>query len=245
MSLRVDPKLGVSHASGVGTSATREVEVRRTPVSKTELRGAIKRALTRVEGKEPSDKFVDVLTAQASLETASGDRMYNYNFGGIKGHSPAGNTAVARTKEVINGREIEIRDGFRAYNSIDEGAVDYVKVMKSRFSGALSPAERGDVAGFAHALKSAGYYTAAESDYAKGLASQMGIKLSPEKTAAHRDSAYASLDATTFGTRDLGSLSTTGLARVEDSLDASRFGSLLSPSMTSGHHRASDDEDDS
>lgn len=146
-----------------------EVEVQRTSVSRADLRGAIGRAHQKLTGHAPSPALLDVLTAHASLETGSGAQMYNFNFGGIKGRSPSGETARMRTREVIDGREIEVRDGFRSYRSLDEGAVDYVRLMRDRFGGAVARAEAGDLDGFAHALKQARYYTADESKYASAL----------------------------------------------------------------------------
>jgi hypothetical protein len=153
------------------------VEAQRTPVSRTELRGAIERAYQKLTGNAPTRAFLDTLTAHASLETGSGAQMYNYNFGGIKGRSPTGETAVCRTKEVYSGNEVEVRDGFRAYRSLDDGAVDYLRLMQGRFGGAISNAESGDLAGFAHALKKAGYYTADESKYARALESLAGSRV--------------------------------------------------------------------
>lgn len=159
----------------IAAITTRSVEPERTPVSRADLRAAISRAYKTVTGKVASAKVLDTLTAHASLETGSGGSMYNFNFGGIKGSSPTGETAKTRTKEVIDGKEIEIRDGFRAYHSLDEGAIDYVKLMKGRFGGAVSRAESGDLDGFAHALKQANYYTADETKYASALHSLSGI----------------------------------------------------------------------
>lgn len=155
-----------------------EVEPQRTQVSRADLRGAIGRAHQKLTGHAASPAFLDVLTAHASLETGSGTQMYNYNFGGIKGAGPTGETARCRTKEVLNGHEVEVRDGFRAYRSLDEGAVDYVRLMRERFGAAALHAARGDVDGFAHALKQARYYTADESKYASALRGLAG------KTAA-------------------------------------------------------------
>lgn len=151
------------------SSTTRYVEPTRTPVARADLRAAIGRAYHKLTGKAPSGSLLDTLTAHASLETGSGSQMYNYNFGGIKGRSPTGETARCRTKEVENGREIEIRDGFRAYRTLDDGALDYVRLMRDRFGGAVSRAEAGDLDGFAHALKKAAYYTADETKYAAAL----------------------------------------------------------------------------
>lgn len=153
----------------IDRSRTTEVEVQRTSVTRSDLRSAIGRAHQKLTGRAPSPALLDVLTAHASLETGSGAQMYNFNFGGIKGASPSGETARMRTKEVIGGREIEIRDGFRSYRSLDEGALDYVRLMRDRFGTAVARAESGDVDGFAHALKQAHYYTADESKYASAL----------------------------------------------------------------------------
>lgn len=153
-----------------------EVEPKLTPASRGDLRDAIARAHQTVTGKPATRELLDTLTAQASLETGSGAKMYNYNFGGIKGTSPTGETAVCRTKEVIDGKEIEIRDGFRAYRNIDDGAADYVRLMRGRFGAAVSQAEAGNIDGFAHALKKAHYYTADETKYAAALKNLSGVQ---------------------------------------------------------------------
>ena len=165
--MRVAPSMTTSPIVDRGRAT--EVDVQRTSVSRADLRGAIGRAHQKITGSAPSPALLDVLTAHASLETGSGAKMYNFNFGGIKGASPSGETARMRTKEVIGGHEIEIRDGFRSYRTLDEGALDYVRLMRNRFGAAVARAEAGDIDGFAHALKQAHYYTADESKYASAL----------------------------------------------------------------------------
>ena len=250
-------KVGTQQSLASAPHATREVEPKRTPVTRVDISNAIRRALEHANGERPPEQLVETLTAHASLETASGDKMFNFNFAGIKGHSPTGMTAVMKTHEVLGGREVVIRDGFRAYANIDEGARDYVRTMKAQFSGALGPAARGDVQSFASALKRAGYYTAAEADYARGLTTLMGApsgssssSLSPARTFA--TSSTPALSAA-VASRDFG-LSSASLARVSDSLDAERwlggppssFSSASSSSSASSRVlSASDDEDDS
>jgi hypothetical protein len=173
--------------------------------------------------------------------------MYNYNFAGIKGRSPSGAVAVCRTHEVLGGKDVVIKDGFRAYSSLDEGARDYVKLMKSQFSGAMAPASRGDTVGFASALKRAHYYTAPEADYAQGLSNLMN---SPRLPAVS-----GSPGIRPTATPLVLPLSTDGVSRVSDTLDAERwFGafassasstSTSSSSSSSRVHRASDDDEDS
>ena len=140
----------------------------RTKATLPELRAAIARACEKVHGSAPKE-LVDTLAAQASLETGSGQHMYNYNFGGIKGVGPTGLVAKCKTKEVLDGKTVQIVDGFRAYGSLDEGALDYVTTLRGRFGRSWDAAVVGDVRGFAHALKTQGYYTANEADYAKAL----------------------------------------------------------------------------
>jgi hypothetical protein len=145
------------------------VAPQKTAVNVTDLREAIGRAYTRVTGKPATAGVVRSLTAQASLETAGGRSMYNFNFGGVKGAGPGGKSASCLTHEVVDGKELTLRQNFRAYASLDEGAEDYVRVLVNKFGGALPAAAGGDLDGFAHALKQAGYYTASENDYAAAL----------------------------------------------------------------------------
>jgi flagellum-specific peptidoglycan hydrolase FlgJ len=164
--MRID---GTTATAAIQTNRSSDVAAQRTPVSQADLRSAIGRAYQTVNGRAASSKVLDMLTAQASLETGRGAQMYNYNFGGIKGQSPSGQTAHYMTREVQNGQSVHLQQGFRAYQSLDQGAVDYVSLMQTRFSSAMPSAERGDVNGFASALKGAGYYTAPETEYASAL----------------------------------------------------------------------------
>jgi hypothetical protein len=167
----------MSTSTAIAPTAARstiEVEPRRTVATPPELRAAIGRAYERVTGKPPTSALLDTLSAQAALETGRGASMYNFNFGGIKGAGPHGETANCMTHEVTDSRQITLRQGFRSYRSLDEGAEDYVRVLSGTFGAAMSKAQVGDVAGFAHALKQGGYYTASEADYATALRSLGG-----------------------------------------------------------------------
>jgi|HubBroStandDraft_2_1064218.scaffolds.fasta_scaffold474838_1 hypothetical protein len=195
----------------------------RTPVSQADLRAAIDRAYQRVMGKAASPTLLDNLTAQASLETGRGVQMYNFNFGGIKGASPSGQTAQCLTHEVVGDKDVTVRQGFRAYGSIDEGAEDYVRVLRKNFGSALGKAELADVGGFAHALKQAGYYTARETDYAAALQNQIGA---PGATAQAAAAPVAASGADFF---DSGSL-----ARIQSALSESALRIALPDHERSG-----------
>jgi hypothetical protein len=152
----------------------REVQAQRTPASMGQIRAALGRALEAQTGRRPNGRTVDVLAAQVSLETAHGESMYNFNFGGIKGASQRGDTANCMTSEVVGGQEVHLQQGFRAYGSLDEGARDYISVLSTRFPQAYAQAASGNVDGFAHALKQSHYFTASEDQYAAGLRSAVG-----------------------------------------------------------------------
>ncbi len=168
------------------SSSVRYVEPDRTPVTSTAIRDALARAWTRATGAAPSTGILDAITAQANLETGRGTSMVQYNFGGIKGVGPTGLSTRASTIEVEGGKTKHIVDGFRAYGSLDEGAFDYVRLVRGQFGAALARADAGDLDGFAHELKVAHYYTADEKDYAKLLHALTGTPASssrPEGTA--------------------------------------------------------------
>jgi flagellar protein FlgJ len=195
---------------------TREVEAQATPVTRDQIRAAIGRAYAEKTGRAPSAGFLDVLTAQSSLETASGKKMFNFNFGGIKGHGPSGMTARYGTTEVIDGQTVKIRDGFRAYASLEEGASDYLSLLSRRYPGAIAAAERGDVDAFAHELKARGYYTASEDHYRDALRGLVGMPRGTSAPEIVPPEALALRDPNEIPQLDSGAL-----ARVLEAVNAS------------------------
>lgn len=225
--MRVDQAL-------VRSAPAREVEPKLTAVSRDDLRAAIGRAHQRVTGRSASPATLDILTAHASLETASGARMFNFNFGGIKGASPTGETARCKTHEIIDGKDVTIRDGFRAYRSLDDGAVDYVKLMHARFPGAVAEAERGNVDGFAHSLKASRYYTADEGAYAAALRGLSGIAHDPS-AATPSSRLHLGAEAPSI------SAIVDGHSPAEAFVGDSGFGRMID---SIGHHPAREERDD-
>ena len=210
-------RIEATHSAAIRatTGPARQVPAQRTPVTVPQIRDAIARAHERLTGRPATAGVLDALTAQASLETARGSSMYNFNFGGLKGASPAGATATCGTREVVGGQTVAVRAVLRAYGSIDEGAIDYVATMSRRFGGALGVAARGDVDGFAHALKQAGYFTASEQDYAAGLHAALGTQ-----GAAHAPPVAPPPPRAT-GAGDASFATTGDLARAIDALSLS------------------------
>lgn len=149
--------------------AVAAVAAHATPLSPARIREALRDALTRADGHAPSASFVDVLAAQVEHETARGSRMFNHNFGGIKGAAPDGGTTSYRTREVVDGASVATTDHFRAYRSVAAGARDYVAFLRAHYASAVERAEHGDARGFAERLKERGYYTGSVDEYARSL----------------------------------------------------------------------------
>lgn len=168
------------HIDAIAAAGPQEVELTRTVTSRDELRAALGRSFEQVMGEAPTPAALDILSAQASLETGRGRSMYNFNFGGIKGTSPGGLTTVARTHEWEGGARYETHAHFRAYGSLDEGAQDFLSLLHRRYGDAVAAATRGDVDGYAHALKSHGYFTGPEARYANDLRGLLGLPRGPE-----------------------------------------------------------------
>jgi len=145
----------------------------RTPLSGDEIRQALAIGYKNVTGQAPTPATLAVLSAQVSTETAFGQHMVAYNFGGLKGTSPEGRETRCTTHEIIAGTDQKIVDGFRAYTSAEAGAHDYIGLLAHRFPRALDAAGDGDVQRFAVELKQGHYFTADVGAYAKALRSAM------------------------------------------------------------------------
>jgi flagellum-specific peptidoglycan hydrolase FlgJ len=152
-----------------GAQAPQQVRPQRTPLSGSQAAAAIQQAYTELVGRAPSQGTLAILTSQWSLETGQGERMYNYNFAGIKGQGPEGYTATLKTREGWGPSEVHIRDGFRAYTTAESGAKDYVSLLLRKYGPALDAADAEDPAGFASKLKAGGYYTGNEQSYASAV----------------------------------------------------------------------------
>jgi hypothetical protein len=156
-------------AQAFATQATRAATV--TPMRPSEAEAAISDAYRSVFGSAPSKGTLAILVSQWSLETGGGRAMMNYNFGGIKGRSPSGHSVSYATTEGSGDATHSLVDSFRAYGSPQEGAVDYVRLLRDRFPAALSQARARNPAGFVHALKTAGYFTGSEKAYTEAVSS--------------------------------------------------------------------------
>ena len=111
--------------------------------------GEVKKVATTQEQKEFHNKMYKTLldeakkagvanpeavaslgAAQSALETGYGKSLAGgQNYFGIKDFSKGGGN-VQTTKEVINGKEVTVKDKFRTYGSMGESAADYIKFLQ-------------------------------------------------------------------------------------------------------------------
>ena len=142
----------------------------RTPLSGGQAADALEAAWQGSMGRPPSQRTLSILVGQWAHETGRGSAMLNYNFGGLKGSGPSGASTVYATHEGFGPSEVQTRDRFRAYDSAQQGAGDYLSLLQRRYPDAVQAAEHGDAVGFVQALKSGGYFTGDEAAYTKSVA---------------------------------------------------------------------------
>jgi len=140
----------------------------RQRLSVPEARTLLGNAWTAVIGNLPEPHTSALLTAHWALETDAGRCMPGHNFAGIKA-APAAAGQSFSTMEGHGATRHEISARFRAYDSAEAGAHDYVRLLATRYPDAVRAARAGDSAGFARALAHGGYFTAAPETYAAGL----------------------------------------------------------------------------
>jgi hypothetical protein len=152
-----------------------------------EAASALRLALNLQLKSDPSVEVLALAVAKTALETGRWKAIHRFNFGNVKaGESYTGLYTTFRCNEIIKGKVQwfdPTTDGFadppghpqtrfRAYQSAAEGAAAYVSfVAGGRYAAAWQRLLAGDAAGYVHALKVAGYFTADEGPYVKGVVS--------------------------------------------------------------------------
>jgi hypothetical protein len=149
----------------------------------------------------PNKECLWVIAAQWALETGWAKSMHNFNLGNVKSVPNDGydfcyyecNEAlkrdVAEKYQRLDPKHARItayrNDGtcwiwfypphagcrFRAFHTLQEGAVDQIKILANRFSRAWPAVLAGDPSEFVHVLKMTGYFTADETEYKRGVVS--------------------------------------------------------------------------
>jgi len=138
-------------------------------------------------GEDPGPAQLAILAAQVGIETGNGEHLWCWNFGNIRGSYKGQTTSLAHATEIIDGKEVSVPGGFRAYPSAEEGARDFLRFLgvdttpnngrPNRYEAAWEAAKHGDVTAYVRALKQAGYFTASEAKYRTGVASLFEVYL--------------------------------------------------------------------
>ncbi len=146
-------------------------ESERTPLAEEEAGTHLAQAWLTAMGSAPSPRTLAILWAHWAHETARGQRMFGYNFGGIQGKEPGGRSLLAWTRESQGDTLVLVLRAFRTYSDVNEGALGYVRLLERRYPVALRAARDGDPARFADALTRSGYASDDANVYRRALAS--------------------------------------------------------------------------
>ena len=174
--------LGFPGATSMGPSASNPppsnpnqtvLPPKSTTLTADEAAKALNAGYKKVTGKIPTPDVLALLMGQTALETASWQKMPNYNFGGMKAQASDAYVQVFKTTEVIGGVTQVLDQKFAAFMSAADGAAAYVKVLLSRQNWA-NGLHTGTPEGFVAGLASApAYFTADPSQYLAGLKSRV------------------------------------------------------------------------
>jgi hypothetical protein len=152
------------------------VPVRQTVIAPGDLYKALCHAWSvAVQDTQCTRDSLLVLLAQSALETGFWHSCWNYNLGNVKAVSGDGyDFYQIRCNEIVGGKVVWISPpdpgcSFRSYDTLDEGALSYLMLLRDRFRPAWPAVLEGDPVGFCHLLKLAHYYTADEGLYTAGV----------------------------------------------------------------------------
>jgi hypothetical protein len=151
-----------------------QVPAKRTTLTRTQAKAALKTAMTSVLGRAPTPAELKMLVAQSDLETRGWAAMWNWNFG---------NLVVGSTGAPWFMIPSDTTHKYHSFGNAAEGAKYWVQRMQKRFSDAWALLNSEDTYAFAQALHDQSYYegTAGHSpeqivqDYASGLASRYAL----------------------------------------------------------------------
>lgn len=156
-------------------SEPRFIADRLTKASPQEMYEALQKAWREKFGEGPKKASVLLLVSQWNLETAEGASMHCWNVGNAKSVPGDGRSwTFFRCWEVIKGKKVWFdpphpQTRFRAFDSLEAGAADYLAMLYKRFNLSWPAVIAGSPEEFAHRLKIQRYYTADEAAYAKAV----------------------------------------------------------------------------
>lgn len=185
-----------------------------TKLTPREAVAALRVAYLEIEGAQPSVECLAIHTAQSALESARWKSLHNFCFTNAKaGPNYAGFFGCYKCNERLNGKwvyfvpegelvgafgsqlknaPLPVPDGhpqtrFRAFRTIEDGALDHMQLVKRKWPEAWTAARGGDVVGFVQGLKQRNFFTADLAPYLAGVSSlyREFLPLARDASAAH------------------------------------------------------------
>ena len=156
-----------------------EVPRMRTPLTAIELRSALILGHRETTGGDIPPARLRASWCMAAVEHAGylarvtpvvvGGAVWCNNIGNIGVGKWAGDWFALAAEELLaSGRRV-VTQRLRAHSGPVDGAADYWAFLLGGYPEAIEAMDRGDLPGVARALKERRYYTALESEYARGL----------------------------------------------------------------------------
>ena len=156
--------------------ADQQVPQQTTPVSEADVVSAFINVANQLWGITLTKPQLSLIVAQNNLETDNRKAMHNYNIGNIT-HVPGDGfdyyLGGDKTRDA-QGNWVPTHLKFRSYDTLEDGAKDYLKNLHARGGGAVwQSILQADPAAFAQSLKKTHYYEADESQYEAGIKAHM------------------------------------------------------------------------
>lgn len=151
------------------------VDDKLTPLTESEATYYLREAFRVVTGKYPNLDSLAILWAQSALETGRWKLLHFANWGNIKRIAGQKYTSY-KCSEILNGKHkyfepYHPQTFFAAWDSPLEGAIAYLNFLhkRARYAKSWEQIILGDPIQYSKELKKAGYYTANEDHYTKGV----------------------------------------------------------------------------
>lgn len=173
----------VSREGRIIGRTSREVAYQETHLTGQQAAAYIIQAWRQLHnGQSPPNGVAQLLVSQWALETGTGRRMINYNFGGIKAVRGGLRTRYGTTEGAVStGNFQRARLWFQAYGSPEEGALHFVRILSAgmhreglaQYIRALEGGTEREVAAanYVRQLRRTNYFTGDVEDYARNVSS--------------------------------------------------------------------------
>jgi hypothetical protein len=126
-----------------------KVPRRNTPIDVGQMVASLRRAWNSLLGKDPTKEQLAMILAQNALETNHRQAMFNYNVGNIM-HMGTDSHDYFENRDSYGGKSFVAK--FRSYPSLDDGVLDYLKLLVKGYPQAFRAAKIGDPKQYAQAL---------------------------------------------------------------------------------------------